>query len=206
MKVLILSLFVFMITLVSCNTDYNYIDSGLSNGVHDCTMYDYFKTNSYNWDTTRLMIDKAGLADLFKGEGGYDKIMFFGPTNHTIRKWMYDNEYKCVVDIPENVCREMILRHVVAKPLLRMEVPLGSNNATVGSGREGGIELTGLGGNKMWLYAVQEPYYGVAGAGSRSLYLESLDYQKNIPLASIDIQTTTGVVHSLHYSYNFGWL
>lgn len=43
MKALILSLFVSMITLVSCNTDYNYIDSGLSNGVHDCTMYDYFK-------------------------------------------------------------------------------------------------------------------------------------------------------------------
>ena len=76
MKVLILSLFVFMITLVSCNTDYNYIDSGLSNGVHDCTMYDYFKTNSYNWDTTRLMIDKAGLADLFKGEGDMIKSCF----------------------------------------------------------------------------------------------------------------------------------
>lgn len=69
MKALILSLFVSMITLVSCNTDYNYIDSGLSNGVHDCTMYDYFKTDSYNWDTTRLMIDRAGLADLFKGKG-----------------------------------------------------------------------------------------------------------------------------------------
>ena len=66
MKVLILSLFVFMITLVSCNTDYNYIDSGLSNGVHDCTMYDYFKTNSYNWDTTRLMIDLREKGDMIK--------------------------------------------------------------------------------------------------------------------------------------------
>lgn len=206
MKALILSLFVFMITLVSCNTDYNYIDSGLSDGVHDCTMYDYFKKDSYNWDTTRLMIDRAGLADLFKGEGEYDKIMFFGPTNHTIRVWMYDYGYKRVADIPENVCREMILRHVVAEPLLRKDVPLGANNATLESGREGGIELTGLGGNKMWFYAVQEPYYGVEGAGPLMVYLESIDYQMSIPLASVDIQTTTGVVHSLHYSYYFGSL
>ena len=41
-----------LLSLFSCETKYNYIDSGLANGRFDGTMYDYLHSNSYDWDST----------------------------------------------------------------------------------------------------------------------------------------------------------
>ena len=69
-----------LLSLFSCETKYNYIDSGLANGRFDGTMYDYLHSNSYDWDSTLLLVERAGLEDLFQGkQGGYEKITFFGP-------------------------------------------------------------------------------------------------------------------------------
>lgn len=67
----------------SC-TKYDYIDGGLVKGVHDCSMWDYFHTDSYDWDSTIVMIEHAGLKSLFDGTGEYKEITFFGLTNHSI--------------------------------------------------------------------------------------------------------------------------
>lgn len=189
--------------MISCNTDYNYIDSGTCNGVHDCTMWEYLQGDPYNWDSTCVMIEHAGLVDLFKGEEEHKELMFFGPTSHSIRYFLYEYGYERISDLPSDWCKETILRHVVDTVLLRDEVPTGENYATLEGRRSGGIELTALGGNKIWLYTEHSSYEGVANAGPVILHLMSLDNQSNIPIASTNIQTTTGVVHSLHYSYYF---
>lgn len=199
---LFLSLIVFAV--ISCDTDYNYIDSGTCDGVHDCTMWEYLQGDPYNWDSTCMMIEHAGLVDLFKGEGEYEEIMFFGPTSHSIRYYLWYYNIERITDISSEWCRNVILRHVVGQVLLRDDVPVGENNSTLEGGKSGGIELTGLAGNKMWLYSEHSSYQGVANAGPVILHLISIDGQANIPIASTDIQTTTGVVHSLHYSYSFG--
>ncbi len=35
--------------MMSSCTDYNFDDTGLANGKHETSMWDYFKTDSYNW-------------------------------------------------------------------------------------------------------------------------------------------------------------
>ena len=50
MKYILLSIFTIGI-LTSCDPKSNYIDTGISNGKHDCSMLEYFHTSSYNWDS-----------------------------------------------------------------------------------------------------------------------------------------------------------
>ena len=47
----------------SC-TQYNFDDTGLANGKHDMTMWEYFKGDSYNWDSLRVMAERADLVSL----------------------------------------------------------------------------------------------------------------------------------------------
>lgn len=76
MKKILLAISI-VLTIVSCTTDYNMNNTGLANGKFDGTMYDYFHSDSYNWDSLIIMIDRAGLQDLFNGEvEGYEEITF----------------------------------------------------------------------------------------------------------------------------------
>ena len=87
MKYILLSIFTIGI-LTSCDPKSNYIDTGISNGKHDCSMLEYFHTSSYNWDSLLVMIQHAELESLFEGrEPGYEQITFWGPTNHSIRRY-----------------------------------------------------------------------------------------------------------------------
>ena len=60
-------LFLFILGLGACDDDY-FHDSGLANGRHDCTVWEYLHTDAYNWDSTILVIERAGLVDLFDGK------------------------------------------------------------------------------------------------------------------------------------------
>ena len=66
MKYILLSIFTIGI-LTSCDPKSNYIDTGISNGKHDCSMLEYFHTSSYNWDSLLVMIQHAELESLFEG-------------------------------------------------------------------------------------------------------------------------------------------
>ena len=73
MKKILLAISI-VLTIVSCTTDYNMNNTGLANGKFDGTMYDYFHSDSYNWDSLIIMIDRDGLQDLFNGEvEGYEE-------------------------------------------------------------------------------------------------------------------------------------
>lgn len=74
---------------VGC-TKYNQIDTGICKAEFPGNMYEYFQSDSYNWDSLLVMIDYTGLEKYFTGEEpGYEEITFFGPTNHSIRRWLY---------------------------------------------------------------------------------------------------------------------
>ena len=54
-------------------------------------MYEYLHSDSYNWDSLLMFIDYLGLEEYFTGKkAGYEEITFFGPTNHSIRRKIYD--------------------------------------------------------------------------------------------------------------------
>lgn len=114
-------IFIIMVALSlgACETNYGTINTGLANGEFDGNMYEYFQANHYDWDTLVLMIDKAGLKDVFTGEReGYEKITFFGPTDNTIRSWMYEKKTRTEVsyiELPDGT-RIPINKQVEVKP------------------------------------------------------------------------------------------
>jgi putative lipoprotein len=207
--------------LMSCNTKYNIIDTGLANGKFDGNMYEYLQSNSYDWDSTCLMIERANLVDLFEGKReGFEQITFFGPTNHSIRRYMLDNEIASIMEMDEEFCHEMIMRCVVKGKYMRDDIPFGKNTASENSGEDGyddgsdnadenqgtgGTVLKGAMGNRFWIYSFKESYNDVAGVGAVVLYIKSLETGGTmIDVASTDIEPTNGVVHSLHYNFTLG--
>lgn len=195
----------FLFLLFSCETKYNNIDTGIANGNHNCNMMEYFATDSYDWDSTVLMIRRAGLEDVFEGKReGYEHITFFGPTNHSIRLWMLENDYKTVNSIPTDICHDMIMRSVVTGLWMRDDFPRGVIGTSIPG--EGGITLTGGIGNRFWIFSKKEPYHSVPEGGPVVLYIQSYSSRLQINIASTNIQTLTGVVHSLDYAYQLGTL
>lgn len=67
MKYILLSIFTIGL-LASCDPKSNYIDTGISNGKHDCSMLEYLHTSSYNWDSLLVMIRHAELESLLRGK------------------------------------------------------------------------------------------------------------------------------------------
>ena len=210
---------VVLFTFGSCETNYGTINTGLANGKFDGSMYEYFQANHYDWDSLVLMIDRAGLK-VFTGErAGYEEITFFGPTNHTIRLWMYKSEqrwdselqqmvvikkaYNRVDEIPVEDCRRLVMEHVVKGIYMRDDIPEGT--LAESGDREGGMTLTGVEGNSFWIFSFRGMYQGIAGQGAVSLKLIS-EIGQEIKVASSNLESDNGVVHSLHYDYPFGTL
>ena len=199
-------LFLALFTLFSCETKYNYIDTGLANGRFDGTMYDYLHSSAYDWDSTLLLVERAGLQDLFEGkQEGYEKITFFGPTNLSIIRWMIEKNYNTIQDVPESVCKELILRHVVAGTHYRDDIPRGEQILGQTQG-EGGVVFTSAFGTRFWIYSFRDTYQDIPDVGPVLLYIFSLDTHAAIDVASTNIETDNGVVHSLNYSYTLGQL
>ena len=196
---------VMVVVFASC-TKYGYIDGGIANGVHDCTMWEYFHTDSYNWDSTIIMIEHAGLKSLFDGTGEHKQITFFGLTSPSIRRYMLENGYDHVTDIPEGKCKDILQKLVITGRLMLKDVPMGNRIV------KGGGEVTEYDGKRspalrgeLFLWTFRQEYEGVQEAGAVVLNLASrnVNGSRNEVIASSNIQTTTGVVHSLNYDFRF---
>ena len=190
-----------LISMISCQTKWNYVDTGLVNGRFPGTMYEYFHSNHYDWDSTLILIEKAGLTELFEGKDPeYKEITFLGPTNHSIRRWMIENKITSLRALDDERCRDMILRHVIKGKYMRDDIPEGKPGSAQEVG-EGGQIYSSVGGVRLWLYTFREEYQGVAGTGSVNIYLFSVDKKVNIDIASSNIEPDNGVVHALSYAY-----
>lgn len=134
---------VMVLCLCSC-TKYNYINGGTANGIHDCTMWEYFHTNSYDWDSTVVMIEHAGLKSLFDGTGEYKQITFFGLTSNSILRYMLENNYERVTDIPVGKCQDIIQKLVAPKRIMLNDVPRGNRIQSGGGIESAFVEYDGL--------------------------------------------------------------
>ncbi len=201
MKKVYLGVLLCMLIFGAC-TKNGFIKTGLSNGRFDGNMMEYFKAHSYDWDSTVLLIEKAGLVDLFEGKEDKE-ITFFGPTNHSIRKWMLATDIEAIAELDTDFCRETLLRYVVVGKFMRDDIPKGKQ-ATSGVYGDGGITLTAKKGNKIWAFTFVDSYNGVEGMGATRLYITSVAKEKKIDVASTNIESDNGVVHSLHYNHQFG--
>ena len=207
MKKILLAISI-VLTIVSCTTDYNMNNTGLAKGKFDGTMYDYFHSDSYNWDSLIIMIDRAGLQDLFNGEvEGYEEITFWGPTNNSIRRWMLEGGTGFADRGEEFITEEWgknFMANVVKGKTMLNDIPRGTIN--MGS-VSGGMTMYGEDNkNEMWVYTEQLPYNGVIDVGAVIIKIRSMRTLVDIDIASCNIEPTTGVVHSLHPNYTLGEL
>lgn len=198
----ILFVFATLFLGMSC-TDYNVVKTGLADGNHKTTMWEYFKTDSYNWALLMEMAKHAELENIFNGTSSYGKdITFLGITSHSIRRYLYENSYEKVTDIPKEDCKRFILSSILDKRITLDEFVEGKPSADpsklIG---EGGKIYTTLSGRKLWIYTYKDVYEGVPGAGPKRIYIVSLETQLKSEVASSNIMTQTGVVHSLVYNF-----
>lgn len=205
------NIFIFIIVILfytSC-TDNNYLDTGLANGKHDCTIWEYLNKDdyfsNYNWDTTALVIERGGLVDLFDDPDA--NITFFGPTNLAILKFMLDNDYEKVSDIPVDKCHDLILKYVIDGKYKVDDFPRGDFilGSIIG---EGGETYTTKAGTELWIYSKKDDFDKDGNqredAGPLNLHITSLDLEREIIIASSDIEPNNGIVHSLAYGHYFG--
>jgi hypothetical protein len=212
MKKIIFSV-VAVFVLYSC-TKQTVIDTGVPNGRFDGTMMEFLRNDTYNWDLTVKLIERAGLTDLFEGHvDSLKEITFLGFKSASIQRYLFDSQYKdssagkfySVDDIPVGMARVLVLKHVINGRHLKDSIAFKNQDLLINDPRQtGGTKFTTVGGNRVWLYRENSTFAGVPGAGPITLSVYSITADRLIPMASPDLQQNNGIVHALDYGYEFG--
>ena len=211
---------ILLTTLCMCScTKYNYVDGGTANGIHNCSMWEYFESHLTDWDSTMIMIEHAGLKPIFEGKGGYDQISFFGVTSLSIVHFILDHNQKLddlkdyygeevdeseywhrVTDIPAETCARILKDLIITKRLMLEEVPEGYRTQEGLTNEESGGMVVPTLGRSLFIWTYWEDYGGVEKAGAHQLWIAKQgNGNTDWRVASTNIQTNNGVVHALGY-------
>lgn len=206
--IFILGLVCSVLGMGACTED-NFIKSGLHNGRFDGSLLEYLKApgHSYDWDSTARLVEQAGpeTVRLFEGKDPeHPEITFLGPTNHSIRRYMLDNEIERISDMDPDECRELLLQCVIDGKIYQDDVPRGKYDEEEATPGEGGTYLRTLGGNTIWLYSYQQTLQGIPDVGAVALGVFSQNVFMDFPIASSNIEPDNCVVHSLSYNFTLG--
>ena len=202
------------IVCFACTTKQDVIDGGVSSPYYDGTIMEYLRSNTEQWGYTVQMIERAGLTDLFEGRVDTVPTMtFFAPPSFAVYRYLMDCKYKGVTedryesieDMPVELCRELILKHVVVGKYLKENIGLRNMDYAIhAKEQDGGTTFTCIGKNQVIAYLERNTYKGIPEAGAIEMFLYSVTVGKMIPLATPNIQPKNGVVHALNYGYDFG--
>lgn len=179
---------------------YDIIDTGLANGDHDCSMWEYFHTDHYDWDSLIVAIERAGVKDVFDGTNPeYKEITLFGITGWSVKRFIrHTPGYTCIADVPVETLRNMILSHVVRGKIMKSEVDFEVKNQL-----EGGTEVESLTGHRLRIYRTESDFMQMTGEGAEGMGIHGLDSGHIAEVGSADIQVTNGVMHALAYTYEW---
>lgn len=198
----ILFICITVILLASCEKDYQH-DTRLADGYHNCSMMDYLRSDHNNWDSIVVAIEYAGLTDIFEGTNSdYKEITFFGPTNMSIRKFFLEQTeeiYQSIREIPVELVRNMILAYLVEGKKMKE-----SFDYEIKGTLTGGTEVYSLNNVKLRVYRTQSEFNGIPDIGAEGLKIHAEVSGQMASIASADIETNNGVVHSL--SNRFTWV
>lgn len=199
----ILFICITVILLASCEKDYQH-DTELADGYHDCSMMDYLRNDHNNWDSIVVAIEYAGLTDIFEGTNpDYKEITFFGPTNTSIRKFFLEQTgeaiYHTIREIPVEQVRDMILAYLVEGKKMKETFDYEVKGTLTG-----GTEVYSLNNVKLRVYRTQSEFNGIPDIGAEGLKIHAEISGQMASIASADIETNNGVVHSL--SNRFTWV
>ena len=200
---ILFSLIAALLSFTGC--DSNYIDTGLANGNHDCPMYEYFLSDHANWDSLVLLIERADLIELVSGKDpDHPQITMLGITNLSIKSTLLstlddggNQKYRCIADLPQALCRDLILSHTFDTRMLRTQFA-----PEIKGTQEGGTVITTLSGREIRVYLKEGNEWGI-DLGANAIGVEFKTPANIIAdVASGDIQTVNGVVHSMAYTYH----
>lgn len=122
---------------------------------------------------------------------------------------MLENNYERVTDIPVGKCQDIIQKLVAPKRIMLNDVPRGNRIQSGGGIESAFVEYDGLVFDcirgSLFLWTQRMAYNDIEDTGEIALYIASRnqDGTRNERVASTDIQTTNGVVHSLNYDFRF---
>ena len=172
------------VLLASSCTKNSFISTGNSQGRFDGTMLEYMEAHSYDWDSTVVMIHHAGeeMVALFDGrDENHPEITFWGFTNHSIRRYLLENDIEQVSDLDPEWCKSILLQHVVDKKYFRTDLPKGIL---------GEYDTQGIG--------------GITENAARPIYMIFKKSGRHFGIASGDLEQDNGVVHALEYWFTIG--
>lgn len=114
-----------------------------------------------------------------------------------------DSQIMQLIDeISVEECRRIVLSHVIPNENLLLENFVRGAKSTSGKAiGTGGKIYTMASGTKLWMYTFASTFGGVAGAGPLTLHVVSPTTQIERVIASHNIRTKTGTVHSLQYNF-----
>lgn len=200
---LIISLIVFAFS--SCK-DY-YHDTGVNDPNYPGTMLEYMQAQAPYYDSTLMVIELAGMKDLFeKGD-----ITFFAPPSGTIAKSIKRLNLNLQFEGKDTVSKLEQISPEVWKSTLSNYIFSGRNllkdypqRDTLSYLAYPGQNYESLGGRVMNVGVSYGDAGGVKYAGYRQLYLAYIpDFSnpqvglQNNPVATSDLQATNGVIHTL---------
>lgn len=213
-KIKILLVLVISLTIVSCETQQEVIDTGISNPVFDGTIMDYLRSNDYNWGLTVKIIEKAEITDLFEGQvDTLPEITFLAFTtysvyNYTFPKWREEQEptdEDLLGLFSKEEWRELVLKHVFKGKFLKADLPYLDMHYEVFDDEQTGYkEYNSVLGNTIWAYKYKKDYSFLPEKGPEIMGVYSSRARRNIPIATPDIQPRNGVVHAINYDYTLG--
>lgn len=205
----LLGLLVLVLSFSACTKD-QYIDTGICNGRFDGSLLEYLESpdrdKSYNWDSTALMVRRAGedVVRLFEGKDpDHPEITFLGITNHSIRRYLLERGLKKVSDLSPEYCKKVLLCHILDGKVYRDSIPLGMDGQG-GRLMEGGAYYTTLGGTRLAMFTKADSWQGVADIGPLKITIKSTHTMMKLDgVASTDIEPDNCVVHSMTYYYDW---
>ena len=190
-------------TFSACTKD-NFVSTGVSNGRFDGSLMEYMEAHPYDWSLMVDFVRHAGedMVQLFEGKDpAHEEITFFGITNHSIRRYLLENE-TTIEELDPEWCRNIIRQHVVDGKIYRKDVKYGKpgDYETVGSG---GDIYTTLAGTKIWVFTLR-PDEGVVENSARPISVNFMQASLQYNIASGDIEPDHCLVHALEYYFTLG--
>lgn len=189
--------------LSSCEKD-TFHDTGLANGVHNCSLYEYLCNDPKNYDSLLIIIRKADLIPLFEGKDQqYPEITLFAPTNLSIIQYIErttDDDgnrlYNRIDDIPADECREILLSYIITGKHKRRDFPYEIKGSL-----EGGEIYTTLNNVALRVFRTQNTWNGMDDIGNDGIGIHFQQSGHITSIASGDITTDNAIVHSLSTTF-----
>lgn len=201
-------------TILSCNKQEYYKDTGLQSGILEENIYEFIQQRPFLFDSLQQVIDLAGMKDILQNE----EVTFFAPPDRALLLLMNNvnrNRYAQgkdslhIADIPADIWRKYLSRYVFRSKYLLNDI------GRIDFARIGlypGQNIESYDGYIMNMGVIYDAYSGTQDLGPRTIYLTSVgDDLVRFPVAnsevvsSSNIQPKNGVIHALRGQQQFSF-